>query len=156
MNALTLVSDSEENSMIEGAKEWGFGSQKSQFCSVFRPWGKALKLGNLLVSRNCEQCAGWHLRKWPTNLKQHGRSSLPSLRNPSSSALGRRSGNPPQPWTITWLFFFSFLHSCIQFSVLRVLKGTFIPRPGFSSFMVIQLPPRAKECLKSLKSSKVN
>lgn len=27
-------------------------------------------------------------------------------------------------------------------------KGTSIPGPGFSSFMVIQLPPRAKECLK--------
>lgn len=32
------------------------------------------------------------------------------------------------------------LHSCVQFSVLGVFKGTFILGPGFSSFMVIQLP----------------
>lgn len=34
-NAMSLVFDSEENSMTEEAKEWKFGSQKSRFCSIF-------------------------------------------------------------------------------------------------------------------------
>lgn len=50
--------------------------------------------------------------------------------------------------------FFFLLHSCVQFSVLGVFKGTFILGPGFSSFMVTQLSPRAKECFKSLNPAK--
>lgn len=90
---------------------------------------------------------------------------LPSPGNHSPSALGKlvrvpASLNHHLAFFFFFLFllsfFFYFLHSCIQFSVLGVLKGTFILGPGFSSFMVIQLPPRAKECFKSLKASKEN
>ena len=69
-----------------------------------------------------------------------------------------------EPSTITRLFFFfffffhpfTFAQLCSIFCPWSFFffKGTFILGPGFSSFMVIQLPPRAKECLKSLNPAK--
>lgn len=70
-------------------------------------------------------------------------------------ALGKLVRAPAALNHTSAVFFFLFLsHSCVQFSVLGVFKGTFILRPGFSSFTVTQLPPRAKECLKSLHPAK--
>lgn len=84
--------------------------------------------------------------------KEHWSSQLPP-RNRSPNALGNLVRAPTDLNHHSTFFFpplLFLLHSCVQFSVLGVFKGTFILGPGFSSFMVIQLPPRAKECLKSL------
>lgn len=79
---------------------------------------------------------------------------LPSpVEKPQPQGTGKVGQGPGSP-DRRWVFFLFLLHSCVQFSVLGVFKGTFILRPGFSSFMVIQLPPRAKECLKSLNPAK--
>lgn len=71
------------------------------------------------------------------NFQKDHRSS-PS-RNHSSSALGKLV-RVPTGLNHSLPFPLFFLHSCVQFSVLGVFKGTFILGPGFSSFMVIQLP----------------
>ena len=128
------------------------------------------KQKNMLRKRYRHQpgCALHHItetyrsegRSWPfpETCKKNTEAPQPPSRNHSPRRTGKlgQGAHSPEPSLGLALFSLHFflLHSCVQFSVLGVFKGTFILGPGFSSFMVIQLPLRAKECLKSLKPSR--
>lgn len=68
------------------------------------------------------------------------RSSPSPIKKPQPQCTWGKLVRAPAALNHPSAFCLFLLHSCVQFSVLGVFKGTFILGPGFSSFMVIQLP----------------